>query len=42
MLDTFYKLNEWDLETSWQTQEGLKKIELVDVAEHLKKVGKLK
>ncbi|MDI7259318.1 MAG: aldehyde ferredoxin oxidoreductase C-terminal domain-containing protein [Thermodesulfobacteriota bacterium] len=42
MLDTYYKLQEWDIESSWQTREGLGKIGLEDVAELLEKEGRLK
>ena len=42
MLDTFYKLNGWDLRTSWQTREGLKEIGLNDIAIILEKENKLK
>jgi len=37
MLDIFYQLNGWDLKTGLQTQEGLKKLGLSDVAKKLKK-----
>jgi len=42
MLDTIYKLHEWDIETSWQTRKGLEKIGLGDVADKLEKGNRLK
>ena len=41
MLDTYYKLQEWNPKTSWQTREGLEKIGLSDVANRLEVEGKL-
>jgi aldehyde:ferredoxin oxidoreductase len=41
MLDRYYTLHEWDLETSWPTRETLEKLELKDVADYLEKLGKL-
>jgi aldehyde:ferredoxin oxidoreductase len=42
MLDEYYRLHEWDQATGLQTFEGLSKIGLKDVAERLKKAGKIK
>jgi len=42
MLDTIYRLHEWDLKSSWQTKKGLKKIGLGDVADKLEKENRLK
>jgi aldehyde:ferredoxin oxidoreductase len=42
MLDRFYELNGWDLETGLQTSECLKNLDLEFVAEKLKDIGKLK
>jgi aldehyde:ferredoxin oxidoreductase len=42
MLDRFYELNEWDRETGWPTEKGLKELGLGEIAEKLKKAGRLK
>jgi aldehyde:ferredoxin oxidoreductase len=42
MLDRFYQLNEWDQETGWQTEKGLKRLGLEEVAKRLKDAGRLK
>lgn len=41
VLDGYYSLHEWDPKTSWPYRETLIKLELVDVAERLGKLGKL-
>ena len=41
MLDRFYELHGWDKETGWQTSKCLRELGMEDVAEKLKKVGKL-
>ncbi len=41
MLDLYYELHEWDLETSWPTRETLEKLDLGDVGDELGKMGKL-
>jgi len=42
MLDTIYRLHEWDIETSWQTRKGLEKIGLGNIADKLEKENRLK
>jgi len=42
MLDRFYELNGWDRETGWPTERGLKELGLDEVAQKLKKAGRLK
>jgi len=42
MLDEYYRMNHWDLETGWQTAESLKATGLSEVAEKLKAYGRLK
>ena len=37
MLDRYYNLHEWDLETSWPYRSTLEKLQLKDVADHLAK-----
>jgi aldehyde:ferredoxin oxidoreductase len=41
MLDDHYRLQGWDQNTSWQTQKGLERIGLADVAQILKRYGRL-
>lgn len=41
MLDEFYELNGWDKKTSLQTRQGLVELDMEDVAEKLKKAGRL-
>ncbi len=41
MLDRYYTLQGWDIETGWQTEEGLSKLGLPEVASKLKRYGKL-
>ena len=41
MLDEFYELHGWDKETGLQTHKGLTDIGLEDVAEKLRKAGRL-
>jgi len=41
MLDEFYRLWGWDIETGLQTRMGLEKIRLKQLAEELAKQGKL-
>jgi len=41
MLDEYYTLNGWDIETSWPHKKTLIDIGLKDVAEELQKIGKL-
>jgi len=41
MLDKFYELEEWDIETGLQTRSGLENIGLKEVADKLAKAGKL-
>ena len=41
MLDEYYKLKGWDIKKGWQTDKCLKKLDLDEVAERLKKVGRL-
>lgn len=41
MLDRFYELHGWDIETGWQTRRSLEDIALEDVAARLEKAGKL-
>jgi aldehyde:ferredoxin oxidoreductase len=42
MLDTLYRLHKWDIESSWQTRQGLVEIGLSDVADLLEKENKMK
>ncbi len=42
MLDTLYRLHQWDVESSWQTRQGLAEIGLSDVADLLEKENRLK
>lgn len=42
MLDRYYELHGWDKETSWQTNACLERLDLRDVAERLRKAGRLK
>ncbi|MHA1963134.1 MAG: aldehyde ferredoxin oxidoreductase family protein [Candidatus Thorarchaeota archaeon] len=39
-LDRYFELHEWDKETSWPYRSTYDKLELSDVAEFLKKIGK--
>ena len=41
MLDRFYELHGWDLETGLQTRQGLETLGLEDVAAMLEKAGRL-
>ncbi|MHA1934899.1 MAG: aldehyde ferredoxin oxidoreductase family protein [Candidatus Thorarchaeota archaeon] len=41
MLDQYYQLHGWDLETSWPTRETLEMLNMKDVADYLEKMGKL-
>lgn len=41
MLDRFYELNKWDRQTGWPTRKGLEELGLGEIAERLKKVGRL-
>jgi aldehyde:ferredoxin oxidoreductase len=41
MKDEFYKERGWDVKTGWPTEDKLKELDLHDVAEELKKLGKL-
>jgi len=41
MLDRFYQLQEWDIKTGLQTRKCLIKLDLEDIMEKLKEVGKL-
>ncbi|MHA1904137.1 MAG: aldehyde ferredoxin oxidoreductase family protein [Candidatus Thorarchaeota archaeon] len=41
MLDQYYQLHGWDLETSWPTRETLEMLNMKDVADYLEKLGKL-
>jgi aldehyde:ferredoxin oxidoreductase len=42
MLDEYYRMNHWDLETGWQTAESLRVTGLNEVAAKLKANGRLK
>ena len=42
MLNDYYAIQEWDQETSWQTEACLKKLDLADVAVKLRKAGRLR
>jgi aldehyde:ferredoxin oxidoreductase len=39
--DRFYEERGWDLETGWPTEKKLRDLDLADVAEELKELGKL-
>ena len=41
MLDEYYELHGWDRSTGWQKEEGLRKLGLSEVAEKLRRYGKL-
>ncbi|NQT04208.1 MAG: hypothetical protein HQ580_19435 [Planctomycetes bacterium] len=41
MKDNFYRECGWDVEKGWPTEEKLRELDLADVAEELKKLGKL-
>ena len=41
MLDEYYSSHGWDIETGFQTKKGLEKLDLHEVAEKLKRAGKL-
>lgn len=41
MLDKYYELHGWNKETGWQTSKGLTELGLEEVAQKLKKAGKL-
>jgi len=41
MLDEYYRLKGWDIKTGWQTDKCLKKLDLDEVGEQLKKAGRL-
>jgi len=41
MLDRFYELNGWDRETGWPTRGALAELGMSEIAERLKKVGRL-
>ena len=41
MLDEYYELHNWDKETSWQTEKGLKELGMNEVLKKLSKYGKL-
>jgi aldehyde:ferredoxin oxidoreductase len=41
MLNRYYELHEWDMETSWPTRETLGKLGLGDVADELGEMDKL-
>jgi len=41
MLDEYYTLHGWDLETSWPTRETLESLDMSHVAEELARLGKL-
>jgi len=41
MLDEYYNLHKWDKKTGWQTKECLEELGLVEIANILKKAGKL-
>ncbi len=41
MLDEYYALHGWDPATSWPTEETLRGLDLGDVADELKRLGKL-
>jgi aldehyde:ferredoxin oxidoreductase len=42
MLDEYYRLNQWDLATGWQTEASLRATGLEEVADKLKAYGRLK
>ena len=41
MLDRFYELHGWDIETGLQTRKSLLELELEDIAGNLEKAGRL-
>ena len=41
MMDDYYVLRGWVVETSWPTKETYKRLGLGDVADNLQKLGKL-
>jgi len=41
MLDEYYTLHGWDLATSWPTEETLRGLDLGEVADELKRMGRL-
>ena len=41
MLDEFYRLHGWDIETSLQTEKSLMELDMKDVARKVEKVGRL-
>ena len=41
MLDEYYKLHIWDVNTGWQTRNSLEKLGLEEVADELEKANKL-
>jgi len=41
MLDEYYELRKWDKETGWPTRAKLEELDLKDVADALKKAGRL-
>jgi aldehyde:ferredoxin oxidoreductase len=41
MLDEYYELHSWDKETSWQTSQSLERLQLGEIADELKTIGRL-
>lgn len=41
LLDKYYTLHGWDVETSWPYEETLRELDLSDVADEMKRLGKL-
>jgi aldehyde:ferredoxin oxidoreductase len=41
MLDRFYELHGWDIQTGWQTRRSLEEMDLEDVADRLEKAGRV-
>ena len=41
VLDEYYELHGWDLETGWQRREQLEKLGLAEIADRLEKAGRL-
>jgi len=41
MKDEFYKEREWDVKTGWPTERKLRELDLQDVADELKRLGRV-
>jgi len=41
MLDTYYRLHKWAVDTGWQTEVGLNELGLSSVADRLRASGRL-